>query len=492
VQAKWRRLLGLLSIVGLLLFSATGCQRVRDWVGKHRAVATTVVTAPPPPVSILPKGVSVADIAAKVTPSVVNVFSEKKVAIQPSRAPLSSDPFFRYFFHERGANKAPAPERREQSLGSGVIVASDGVIVTNNHVVANADEIRVALEDGRELPAKLVGTDPKTDVAVLRVDAKNLPALSIADSSKARIGDVVLAIGDPFGVGQTVTMGIISAVGRANLGLADYEDFIQTDAAINPGNSGGALVDMAGHLIGINTAIMSKSGGYQGIGFAIPSKMAMSVKDAILEHGKVSRGFLGVGIQNVNAALGEAMHLDPHHGVLVSEVSPGSPAEQAGLKRGDVITQVDGTVVNDTGHLRNLIAFAGKGKTVKLDVLRDGKNESFDVTLTEAPDQSASVPSNDQSGSGAGVFSGLTVDSLDARTRERLSIPKDVDGVVVSNVDAESLAQDVLRPGDVIIEIDKKPTPTVDAFEKAVRSANEHALLLVYRDGATIYLALSK
>jgi len=492
MQTKWRRLLGLLSIIGLLLFSATGCQRVRDWVGKHHAASTTVVTAPPPPVSLLPKGVSIADIAAKVTPSVVNVFSEKKVAVQPSLAPFSADPFFRFFFHDRQTSKAPAPERREQSLGSGVIVASDGVIVTNNHVVAKADEIRVALKDGRELPAKLVGTDPKTDVAVLRVDAKNLPALSIADSSKARIGDVVLAIGDPFGVGQTVTMGIISAVGRANLGLADYEDFIQTDAAINPGNSGGALVDMAGHLVGINTAIMSKSGGYQGIGFAIPSKMAMAVKDAILEHGKVSRGFLGVGIQDVNAALGEAMHLDPHHGVLVSEVSPGSPAEKAGLKRGDVITKVDGTLVNDTGHLRNLIAFAGNGKIVKLDVLRGGKEKTFDVTLAEAPDQSASVPSNDQSGSGAGVFSGLTVDSLDARSRERLNVPKNVDGVVVSSVDPDSLARDVLRPGDVIVEIDKKPTPSVDAFEKAVRSAGKHALLLVYRDGATIYLALSK
>ncbi|MFO0572080.1 MAG: DegQ family serine endoprotease [Polyangiaceae bacterium] len=443
------------------------------------------------PVSVLPAGVSIADIAAKVTPSVVNVFSEKKVASVPSALPFTADPFFRFFFNGSEPRRSPAPERREKSLGSGVIVSSDGVIITNNHVVEKADEIRVAMQDGRELEATLVGTDPKTDLAVLRVKAKDLPVLPVADSSKARVGDVVLAIGNPFGVGQTVTMGIVSAVGRANLGLADYEDFIQTDAAINPGNSGGALVDMAGHLLGINTAIMSRSGGYQGIGFAIPSQMAMGVEGAILDHGKVTRGWLGVGIQDLTPALGEALHREPHHGVLVSDVMAGSPAEKAGIVRGDVIVSVDGTAVNDTGHLRNLIAFAGKGKSAKLEILRSGKTKSVEVTLGELPNESASVGSTSESGAGAGVFSGLTVDTLDPAARSRLRLPDKLAGVVVSAVDPGSPAADTLRPGDVIIEIDHTSTPTVDAFKSAVHSAGKHALVLVYRDGSTVYQVLS-
>ena len=453
--------------------------------------------APPPPATApssgsagpagsavqLPSGRTIADVAAKVTPSVVNVFSERVVDRRAS--PLLGDPFFeRFFGPQRGL--APAPQR-ERSLGSGVIVASDGVILTNNHVIADAQTIRVALKDGRELAAKLVGTDPQSDVAVLRVDAKQLPAIEVADSTKTRIGDLVLAIGNPFGIGQTVTMGIISAVGRANMGITDYEDFIQTDAAINPGNSGGALVDMDGRLVGINTAIASRTGGYMGIGFAIPSTMAMKIEREILHGGKVSRGWLGVAIQDVTPDLAHAMDIAPHHGVLVSSVTRDSPAAKAGLVRGDVIASVDGTAINDAGQLRTTIALAGKGKRISMQIERHGKPTTLDVTLGELPAERA-APSQIE----GGALSGLSVQPLDRAQRQRLHVPEDIDGVVVTGVERGEAGPTALREGDVIVEVNRKPVATVDAFQSAARAAGDQVLLLVYRDGATIYLSLSR
>jgi serine protease Do len=444
---------------------------------------------------LLPDGRSVADVAAKVTPSVVNVFSEKASARQfePNPSPFFSDPFFRYFFDDPGQTFREAPRRRERSLGSGVIVSSDGVIVTNNHVVAQAEKIRVALKDGRELEAKLVGADPKSDVAVLRVDAKDLPAIAVADSSKIRVGDLVLAIGNPFGIGQTVTMGIISAVGRANLGITDYEDFIQTDAAINPGNSGGALVTMDGLLVGINTAIVSRTGGYQGVGFAIPSNMAMQVKDSLLRHGKVIRGWLGVAIQDVTEGLGESIGVPANGGVLVSDVTPDGPADKAGLRRGDVITAIDGVKTNDSGHLRNVVALAGKGKKVRVDLVRGGKQHSFDVTLGEQPPDGAEFGSGTPQAEDAGLFAGVSVRDLDVSTRGRLRIPESVRGVLVTRIEARSPAMGTgLRPGDVILEVNRTETPSVDAFRKATRQDEGQTLVLVYRDGVTIFLSLSR
>jgi serine protease Do len=433
-------------------------------------------------------------VAEKVTPSVVNVFSEKAApATAPDQSPFFSDPFFHFFFGEPGRGFREAPRRREQSLGSGVIVGADGVIITNNHVVAQAEKIRVALKDGREFEAKLAGSDPKSDVAVLRVDAKDLPAIAVADSSKIRIGDVVLAIGNPFGIGQTVTMGIISAVGRANIGITDYEDFIQTDAAINPGNSGGALVTMDGQLVGINTAIVSRSGGYQGIGFAIPSNMAMQIKDSILQHGRVVRGWLGVVIQDITEELAKSLDVPARSGVLVSDVTPDSPAAKAGLKRGDVITAIDGVKTTDSAHLRNLVALAGKGKKVKVDLLREGKEKSVEVTLAEQPaDGSISVSGREQA-EDSGLFAGVTVQELDAATRSRLRVPPNVRGILVARVDPRSPAASMgLRPGDVIVEVNRIETPSVEAFRKATRQSERRALVLVYRDGATIFMSLSR
>ncbi|HEX7842851.1 MAG TPA: DegQ family serine endoprotease [Kofleriaceae bacterium] len=432
-------------------------------------------------------GATIADVAAKVTPSVVNVFSERRIA-PPEASPYFTNPFFRYYFRRPAQDLRQQPVQRERSLGSGVIVSSDGVILTNSHLVERADRVRVALHDGRELEAKVVGSDPPSDVAVLRVKAQGLPALGVADSSRLRTGDLVLAIGDPFGLGQTVTMGIVSATGRANLGITDYEDFIQTDAAINPGNSGGALVDMGGNLVGLNTAIASRSGGYQGIGFAIPSNMVVQVEDAILHHGKVTRGWLGVAVQAIDENLARSLKLEPGHGVLVSDVTPGSPAAKAGIARGDVIVSVDGAPATTPAQLRNLIALAGKGKRVRLAVEHGGTLRRVDVALGELPSDAGAPQTVDQ-----GLFGGVTVQPLDRASRSRLRVPPGVDGVLVARVSPDSPAAEMgLREGDVILQVNQTPTPAIDALRKALQGDQRAVLLLIYRDGTTLYLSLSR
>jgi len=369
----------LLVVVVTVIAALSGCRRSRVLVPDRAPPLVPVAPTVPPPSAppanaqvALTGGRSIADVAERVTPSVVNVFSERRL-----RQPRFGDPFAEIF----GGASRP---RRALSLGSGVIVGKDGVIVTNHHVIAQADTIRVSLKDGRVLQAKLVGSDPRSDVAVLRVDARDLPAIEIADASKIRVGDLVLAIGDPFGIGQTVTMGIISATGRANLGITDVEDFIQTDAAINPGNSGGALVDMDGRLVGLNTAIVSGTGGYQGIGFAIPSTIVVQVADQLLRRGRVVRGYLGASLEDLPADAAAELHLPPHGGVLVAAVADKGPGARAGLRRGDVITAINRVATPDAAHVRNLIALAGP-KHVWVDVLRGGKPLALDVALAEAP-----------------------------------------------------------------------------------------------------------
>jgi serine protease Do len=440
--------------------------------------------------ALLPDGRSIANVAAKVTPSVVNVFSERKIDVDRGMSPFFADPFFRFFFERPQGPSAPAG-RREQSLGSGVIVSSDGVIITNNHVVADADEIRAALKDGREFKARLLGADRESDVAVLRIDdAKDLPAIEVADSSQMRIGDLVLAIGNPFGVGQTVTMGIVSAVGRANMGITDYEDFIQTDAAINPGNSGGALVNMDGKLVGINTAIISRTGGYQGIGFAIPSNMAIQVKDAIVTHGKVVRGWLGVSLQDLTEQLANGLNVGLRSGVLVADVTGGGPAAKAGIQRGDIITAIDGVKMEDSRHLRNSVALGGAGRKVRIDVLRDGKAKSFEVTLEEAK---ASARKAKVQAENSGIFAGVSVQDLTPSLREQFDIPGDVNGVVVSEVERNSSAAELgLRPGDLIVRVNRKDIGSVEDFRKAAHDSERRALVLVYRDGSALFLSLSR
>ena len=383
-----------LSLVPVACARGGAAHTANDGAGPASPAAVT----PAPNLSFLPhpafayadpagKGASIADIAEKAAPSVVNVASSRTIRRVREGMPFFDDPFFRQFFGP-GMRGGPEPEQRqEHGLGSGVIVSADGIVLTNNHVVDGADEIKITTADKREYAAKVLGTDAKSDVAVLKMQGnpQGLTPITFGDSSRLRLGDVVLAIGNPFGVGQTITMGIVSAKGRANVHIAAYEDFIQTDAAINPGNSGGALVDMEGHLVGINTAILSRSGGNVGIGFAIPSNMAQPIMKSLMDHGKVVRGWLGVSIQDVDQQLATAMKLKEVKGILISDVAGNGPALKAGLKSGDIVLKLNGSPVESTGTFRNAIAAAGSGTTVKLELLRDGKPLTVDAKLGELP-----------------------------------------------------------------------------------------------------------
>lgn len=341
---------------------------------------TTVEIKESPTAPALGAGpVSYADAVEKAAPAVVNIYT--RTVVRRKQHPLIDDPFFRRFFD---LGDQPRKERIQSSLGSGVIISAQGYIVTNNHVIASADSIVIALKDGREATAEVIGTDPETDLAILKTDLKDLPSMTLTSSDSLRVGDVVLAIGNPFGVGQTVTMGIVSATGRNSLGLNTYEDFLQTDAAINPGNSGGALIDATGKLIGINTAIFSKSGGSQGIGFAIPSNLAKKVMTDLIEHGRVIRGWLGVEIQEVTPRLAESFNLDDLNGLILAGIYRDGPAHRAGLQPGDVMLAINKVPVNGR---RSMIAIADvkPGERLAIDVLRNGKLIQAQVIVGERP-----------------------------------------------------------------------------------------------------------
>jgi serine protease Do len=432
---------------------------------------------------------TIADIAEKAAPSVVNISSTQMVSTTQG-TPHGADPFF---FSPFSPGHGTPGEREQRGLGSGVIVSDDGVILTNNHVIEKASQIEVVLADGREFDAKVVGVDPKSDLAVIKLEGPvdNLTPITFGQSADLRLGDVVLAIGNPFGVGQTVTMGIVSAKGRANVGIVDYEDFIQTDAAINPGNSGGALVNMKGELVGINTAILSRTGGYQGVGFAIPSSMVRPIADALISDGKVSRGWLGVGIQDLKRDLAEGLGLSIRDGVLVSNVMAGTPAAQAGLVRGDVIVEVDGASTRNAGQLRNRIAMAGANQTVTLGLWRDGAKKSLQVTLGEMP-QEGQVATR-KPGASKDAPAGLQVRPLDDSMRQRLDIPATIDGVVITNLDrASPAARAGLRPGDVVLEVNRKAVTSAQTFQSAYDGAKGKVVLLVFRGGNTVYLVIEK
>lgn len=436
---------------------------------------------------------TIADIAESRVSGVVNISSTKVIRTGGEQllSPFFSDPFFREFFGNRffGIPR----ERRERSLGSGVIVSSDGLILTNNHVVENAEEIMVTLADKREHEAEIVGTDSKSDVAVIRLkgDLKSLSPVPIGNSGELRLGDVVLAIGNPFGLDHTVTMGIVSAKGRANVGITDYEDFIQTDAAINPGNSGGALINLKGELVGINTAILSRSGGYQGIGFAIPSNMAKTVMDSLVEYGKVVRGWFGATFQDLDRNLAEAMKIRDLRGVLVSNVTEESPAAKAKLTRGDVIISVNGEKMTSAGRLRNIFATMGAGAAVELDIMRDGMKKAIALTLGKLPDifdDQTTFAEND------GVLGGITVAPLNEIISEKFEISKKVKtGVVITEVASGSGAEQAdLRPGDIILEINRHEVISVQNFTKLYQRSKKELLILIYRNGSTFYLVLRR
>jgi len=405
---------------------------------------------------------SYADVVEPVQKAVVSVYSKKIV-----RERVSINPLMRQFF---GDVPDQERERKEEGLGSGVIISPDGYILTNNHVVEGADELKVGLPDDREYIAKVIGSDPKTDVAVIKIEADHLPTLTLADSDKLRVGDVVFAVGNPLGVGQTVTSGIVSAKGRSQLGLLEggYESFIQTDAAINMGNSGGALVDAKGRLIGINSAIISTSRGSIGIGFAIPINLAASVMQSLIETGTVSRGFLGISAQAVPAEDAETLGLAKGtRGVLILEVTPGAPADKAGLKRGDVVLSIDGKNVTSWEDLRLIIAETPPGSKVKLAVSRNGKPLAVEALLAkydEKPDE---------------LISGVNVTALTPEARRRNGIPARFNGLMITSVAEDSPYRDQLVPNVLIVQIDREDVTDL-ASAKTALTSGRHMLYVFY------------
>jgi serine protease Do len=435
-----------------------------------------------------------AAVVEPLLPAVVNISTSKVVKNQKSENPFFQDPFFRQFFGNPDDQQQPR-EQREHSLGSGVIVNPDGYILTNNHVVDGASDVQVTLSDKRQLKAKIVGTDPRTDIAVLKIPATSLSTVTLGDSAKAKVGDIVLAIGDPFGIGETVTMGIVSATGRRDLrleGPEGYEDFIQTDASINPGNSGGALVNTRGELIGINTAIISNGGGgNQGIGFAVPVNMARTVMEQILKTGKVTRGFLGVSIQEVTPDIAKAFNVPAAEGALVGDVTPDSPGAKAGLQKGDVITTLNGQKVSDYHDLRLRISQTAPGTPIKMDVYRNGQKQQMTATLGEFPEK-AQAAENAPQGE-APALEGVQVENLSSEITQQLNLPTGTHGVVITRVDPDSTAAETgLQRGDVIQEVNRKPVNNVEQFRAAVRAtANQPLLLLINRGGSSSYVVIS-
>jgi serine protease Do/serine protease DegQ len=413
--------------------------------------------------------VSYADVVEPVQKTVVSVYSTKIV-----RQRLQMNPLFRELF---GDQAPPERESREEGLGSGVIVTADGYIITNNHVVEGADELNVSLSDEREFKAKVIGADPKTDIAIIKIEAEGLPTATLADSDRIRVGDVVFAVGNPLGIGQTVTMGIVSAKGRS-VGILDdvqgYEDFIQTDAAINQGNSGGALVDAGGRLVGINSAILSTSRGNIGIGFAVPVNLAASIMRSLIETGKVARGRLGVQVDPLTPELAEALGIKKDtRGVMIVEVVPDTAAERAGLKRSDVIVSVNERIVSSSNDIRLLISQLLPGTEVALQVIREGEEVVVKATLDAVPGEGLTENN---------LLEGITVDPLSDELRRQLSIPRTISGVAVSAVEPSSPYAALFSEGMVILEINRRPVTDADSAREALRDGRN--LLYVYTRGA--------
>ncbi|MGA3236375.1 MAG: DegQ family serine endoprotease [Bryobacteraceae bacterium] len=443
-----------------------------------------------------------APVVKRVLPAVVNISSTKVVKAPAGMEQGDPSDLFRQFFGggddgsgQPGMPRQPRQQReprgqREQGLGSGVIVSPEGYILTNNHVIDGATDIQVTLSDKREFKARLIGTDPKTDVAILKIDAGTLPSIVIGDSSKVQVGDYALAIGDPFGVGQTVTMGIVSAKGRTHLGIEDYEDFIQTDAPINPGNSGGALVNDRGELVGINTAIIAHgSEGNQGIGFAVPVNLARTVMDQILKTGKVTRAYIGIVPQDMTPAMARAFGDKDLSGALVGDVSPNSPAAKAGLQKGDIIISMNGKPVNDSNDLRMTVSMMAPGSRVDLKVTRDGAVRDIPVTLEEMPGTQAEL--RQKSDGTKSSLSGVSVQDLDSETARQFRVPANTQGVVVTDINPSSAAADSgLMPGDVIQQVNRQPVKNTADFDRAMGASKDETLLLVNRQGTTMYVAV--
>ena len=419
--------------------------------------------------------------ATKVIPAVVSIAST--VMVRDQAFSDEALPF--------GLFKEP-PSRRQYGQGSGVIVSADGYIITNNHVVADAVDVEVILADRRQYKGKVVATDPKTDVAVVKIHASNLPTAVWGDSSHLAVGDFVLAIGNPLGLSRTVTFGIVSAVGRADVGVADFEDFIQTDAPINPGNSGGALVNIQGELIGINTAIASPTGGSVGVGFAIPSNMARAAMQSLIKTGRVVRGFLGASTQDVSPPLGKILRLPDVKGAIVTDVQTKGSAERAGLKRGDVVVRFDGRDVMDSGQLRNLVAQSSIGSKHRLDLIRDGKLYQAELAIQEAPRERTKKAQPASTASTVHPLAGVVFDDVTPPLARQMDLPVN-NGVVVTDIEEGSLAEaSGLQPGDVVLELNRQYVTSFANFQRLADplKPTDLALLLVNRQGNIMYIPI--
>jgi serine protease Do len=449
------------------------------------------IASDPAPVSLADFKNGYSSILDPALSEVVNVSTTQVVKQQYNFPGFFNDPFFQHFFGNQFGQQFSQPQtQREYHLGSGVIVNPDGYIITNNHVIAGATSIDVFTRDRKKYKAKLIGTDAQTDVAVLKIDATNLPTFTLGDSSGLKVGDLVFAIGDPFGIGETATMGIVSAKGRALGGsIEHYENFIQTDAAINPGNSGGALIDLHGDLIGINTAIISGGGGNEGVGFAIPIDMAKNVMEQIVEHGKVIRGHLGVLVQPVDPDMAKAFGLSQGGGALVGQVTPGSPAAKAGIQRGDIILAVNGQPVTGSEDLSVRISEIAPGTTVHLKIFRNGQTQNVDVTLNQLTEKEEQAAGEESTGS---AMSGVQVENLTPEDAQQLGLPANTTGVVITSVDPSSPAAEAgLQRGDVIQEVNRRPVHNMAEYRQALASGGDQAvLLLINRNGSTLYVVV--
>jgi Do/DeqQ family serine protease len=436
---------------------------------------------------------SYSDVVKVASPAVVTIRVEGRVRVSPTQFPggRGGDDEFRRFFGDRFGFPRQMPMPRQHGLGSGVIVSADGYVLTNHHVVDGADRINVELVDGRSFDAERVGSDEPSDLAVLKVKASNLPFLTLGDSDAVEVGDVVLAVGNPLNVGQTVTMGIVSAKGRSTgTGDGSYEDFLQTDAPINQGNSGGALVNTKGELVGINTQILSPSGGNIGIGFAIPANMARHVMKELKDGGSVRRAQLGVTVQPVTSDLAESLGLKDVRGAIVSSVAAGSAAERAGIRQGDVIVGFDGHAVDNFNSLRNRVAAAAPGKPAELTLIRDGAERKLNVTLDEASRGRTARASAEEPDDNAAL--GVAVAPLTPELAAQAGVRRDVKGLLVQEVRPDSRAADAgLQPGDVIVQVDRKPVQTVDDLRAGVNSKRDKpVLMLVNREGQNRFLTV--
>ncbi len=486
-----RRLLpfGLLSVAAVILAlqQAPACES-----GEPGKLLNEPVIEPEAPAQCFDRSFeSFAPVVKKVAPAVVRI-----VTAQSSRNPAELTSAVEDLLRSHVSGQVPQTLSGlgERGLGTGVIVTEDGYILTTSHLVAGAKEVKATLPDGRDFHARVIGLDARSDIAVIKIDAHDLPTVPLADSRKVQVGDRVLAIGHPFGVGQTVTQGIVSATDRGGMGIEDYESFIQTDAPINPGNSGGALVDITGHLIGINTAILSTSGGNLGIGFAVPSELARRVMTDLMMYGFVVRGYLGVETQDLTPALAKEFKLPGAIGVLVGGVVHNGPAEQGGMQIGDVITRFDGKDVSDARHLRLSVAEAKPGQTVPVEVLRDGSVEALRVTIRHASNRDL-LPRTERTlhEQNPGVLEGVFLGELNSELRQKLKIPRELQGALVFDLYAYSLAaQAGLRPGDVILSINRQEVGNAGEAMRLIQNAKDRrALLRVWRNGGSHFLLVA-